>query len=52
MRLCIDYRSLNEITVFDPQPMPWLDDIFDKLGKAKFISKINCSKGFWQIPFE
>ena len=22
MRLCIDYRSLNEITVFDPQPMP------------------------------
>ena len=37
MRLCIDYRGLNEITVFDPQPMPKLDDIFNKLGKAKFI---------------
>ena len=44
MRLCIDYRGLNEITVFDPQPMPKLDDIFNKLGKAKFISKIDCTK--------
>ena len=52
MRLCIDYRGLNEITVFDPQPMPKLDDIFNKLGKAKFISKIYCIKGFWQIPLE
>ena len=52
MRLCIDYRGLNEITVFDPQPMPKLDDIFNKLGKAKFISKIDCTKGFWQIPLE
>ena len=52
MRLCIDYRGLNEITVFDPQPMPKLDDIFNKLGKAKFMSKIDCTKGFWQIPLE
>ena len=33
--------------VFDPQPMPKLDDIFNKLGKAKFISKIDCTEGFW-----
>ena len=52
IRLCIDYRGLNDITVFDPQPMPKLDDIFNKLGKAKFISKIDCTKGFWQIPLE
>ena len=52
MRLCIDYRGLNETTVFDPQPMPKLDDIFNKLGKAMHISKIDCTKGFWQIPLE
>ena len=52
IRLCIDYRGLNENTIFDPQPMPKLDDIFNKLGKAKFISKIDCTKGFWQIPLE
>ena len=52
IRLCIDYRGLNEKTIFDPQPMPKLDDIFNKLGNARFISKIDCTKGFWQIPLE
>ena len=52
IRLCIDYRGLNEVTIFDPQPMPKLEDVFNKLGKAKFISKIDCTKGFWQIPLE
>ena len=48
IRLCIDYRGLNDVT----QPMPKVDDIFNKLGKANFISKIDCTKGFWQIPLE
>lgn len=52
IRICIDYRGLNDITVFDPQPMPKIDDIFNKLGQAKFISKIDCTKGYWQIPLE
>ena len=47
IRLCIDYRGLNEVTIFDPQPMPKLEDVYNKLGKAKFISKIDCTKGFW-----
>ena len=50
--LCIDYSGLNEKTIFDPQPMSKLDDIFNKFGKARFISKIDCTKGFWQIPLE
>ena len=32
--------------------MQKLDDIFNKLGKARFILKIDCTKGFWQIPLE
>ena len=50
IRLCVDYRQLNEITIFDPQPMPKLEDIINKLGKAKYLSKIDLTKGFWQIP--
>ena len=50
IRLCADYRLLNEITIFDPQPMPKLEDIINKLGKAQYLSKIDLTKGFWQIP--
>ena len=39
IRLCIDYRGLNTQTVFDPQPMPKIDEIINELGKAKYISK-------------
>ena len=52
IRLGIDFRGLNEVNIFDPQPMQKLEDIFNKLGKAKFISKIDWTKGFWQIPLE
>ena len=50
IRLFVDYRQLNQVTIFDPQPMPKLEDIINKLGKAKYISKIDLTKGFWQIP--
>ena len=50
IRLCVDYRQSNQVTVFDPQPMPKLEEIINKLGKAKFISKIDLTKLFWQIP--
>ena len=52
IRLCIDNRGLNDVNVFDPLSMPKVDDIFNKLGKANFFSKIDCTKGFWQIPLE
>ena len=47
---CVDYRGLNSKTVFDPQPMPKFDDILNKLGKAKYLTKIDLTKGYWQIP--
>ena len=50
IRLCVNYRLLNEITVFDPQPIPRPEYIINKLGKAKYLSKIDLTKGFWQIP--
>ena len=50
LRFCVDYRGLNSKTVFDPQPMPKIDDILNKLSKAKFLSKKDLTKGYWQIP--
>ena len=49
LRPCVDFRKINKITVFDPQPMPHPEDLFLQLGESKY-SKIDLSKGFWQIP--
>ena len=49
-RFCIDYRKLNRITRFDAEPIGNPDEIFAKLSKGKFFSKLDLSKGYWQIP--
>ena len=50
-RYCVDYRGLNNITLFDAEPMPQLDDLFQQIGpECNFVSKIDLSKGYWQIP--
>ena len=49
-RVCVDFRKLNRITEFDPTPMPTAEDILQKMSKAKYLSRIDLSKGYWQIP--
>ncbi|XP_033646392.1 uncharacterized protein LOC117305621 [Asterias rubens] len=49
-RFCIDFRRLNRVTVFDAEPMPDAEEIFSKLSGDKYFSKIDLSKGYWQIP--
>ena len=48
-RVCVDYRKLNKPTVFDPEPMPTAEVLFQKLSGDKYFSKIDLSKGYWQI---
>ena len=48
-RVCVDYRKLNKLTVFDPEPMPNTEHLFQELSGDKFYSKIDLSKGYWQI---
>lgn len=52
IRFCIDYRGLNSVTVFDPVPMPRMEDILNKVSKAKYISKLDLCKGYWQVPLD
>ena len=49
-RFCIDFRALNNHTVFDAEPMPITDEIFSKLATNKIFSKLDLSKGYWQVP--
>jgi len=39
-RVCVDYRKLNCVTVFDPEPMPTAEEIFAKLSGDRFFSKV------------
>jgi len=48
-RVCIDYRKLNSVTVYDPEPTPSVEDIFVKLAGDRYFSKFDLSKGFWQV---
>jgi hypothetical protein len=40
MRMCVDYRSLNEVTIKNKYPLPKIDDLFDQLKGAKYFSKV------------
>lgn len=48
-RIVIDYRKLNEITIEDRQPMPNIEEIFDKLGRCQYFTTLDLAKGFHQI---
>ena len=39
LRLCIDYRQLNKVTVKNKYPFPRIDDLFDQMGREKVCSK-------------
>lgn len=50
MRISVDYRTLNEVAIFYAFPMPQVDNMVEKIGQAKYISMLDLTKGYWQIP--
>lgn len=49
VRFCIDYRKVNEMTKTDAYPLPRVEDCIDQVGRARFITKVDLAKGYWQI---
>ncbi|KAK7605320.1 hypothetical protein V9T40_007178 [Parthenolecanium corni] len=49
-RVVIDYRKLNETLISDEHPLPRIEDIFDRLGRARLFSTLDLASGFHQIP--
>ena len=52
IRVCVDFRKVNDVSKFDAYPMPRAEDVFEQIGQAEFISTLDLRKGYWQIPLE
>ena len=48
--ICVDYRKLNKVTILNLEPIKTSENLFLKLAKSRFLSKMDLSKGYWQIP--
>ena len=49
LRLCIDYRQLNRVTIKNRYPLPRVDDLFDQLRGVRVYSKIDLRTGYHQL---
>ena len=49
LRLCVDYRGLNKVTIKNKYPVPLIADLFDRLSRARVFTKLDLRSGYWQV---
>jgi len=49
LRMCVDYKALNKVTMKNQNPLPRIDDLFDRLSRAKVFSRIDLRSRYYQI---
>ena len=52
LRLCIDYKMLNNVTIKNRYPLPRIDDLFDQMKGATILSKIDLRLGYHQLQIK
>lgn len=52
LRMCVDYRALNKITIRDHFPLPLIEDCIEYLGGKTYFSTIDLKSGFHQVPMD
>lgn len=49
IRLCIDYRGLNKVTVKNRYPLPLISELIDRLSKAKIFTKLDLRDAYYRL---
>jgi hypothetical protein len=50
LRLCVDYRGLNAISIKNRHPLPLISETLDRLGGASVFSKLDLKDAYYRIP--
>ena len=49
LRMCVDYRALNKVTIQKKYPIPLAAELFNRLTKARYFTKLDLRSGYWQV---
>ena len=49
LHMCVDYRALNKVIIKNKYQIPLAVELFDRLSKARYFTKLDLRSGYWQV---